>query len=378
MAKTKIVAVAETDTANDNSKKSKRTARFALYDQHLARARIFLLHGRGKSAASKYSHLDGLSDIEIARRTRARDPKERIVLPPVTMDVVEPRHDPALCAPGGKLTLVVTSVYPVGVPEETLLLVLLSLAAKKRHDEDRKAGVILTTSASRDLAVKAIEARGDGPLKETIMAIHVSRRRLLNELGYTGGAGYEYLKARLRRLRWIGYDATLIEGNVERAWGGSQLLSYDLIENDPDALIKINLNERFARVLLGANGTRKRAPYDRIDLDERFALKSEAAKLLHMRVSVDIRAEKDRKNAKAPRSKTYKIAELIEDLYAPDSDALKPETIRKRRHDIKAAFAEVGALPGWSVEIGKDTVAVSRKGDAPVRKRTAKKADVAS
>jgi hypothetical protein len=274
---------------------------------------------------------------------------------------VEPRHDPSLCSPNGKLTLIVTSVYPVGVAEETLLLVLLSLAGKKRPEEDRKAGVISSTSPNRDLAVKSIGAKGDGPLGEKILAIHVSRRRLINELCLDGGGrGYEYIKARLRRLRWIGYDATLIEGNVERAWGGSQLLSYDMVEDDPDALIKINLNERFARVLIGANDTRKRAPYERIDLDERFALQTEAAKLLHMRISVDVPGQRGRNGTYGPASVTYDFDALADEIYPLPDKPLTESGIKKRRTAIRKAFEAIGALPGWMIEFKGTTAKVSR------------------
>ncbi len=347
-------------TTKDKSKdavtpRNGRTARFAMHDPVFAGLPIFRLHGRGGSK-SKYAHLDDYNEREIARRNRSENPEDWVETP-IPVDYEIEFHDPEICkTEHEKVSMTVKVVYPVGVAEETLLLVLLSLAARRRHDPDRQSGVVDSDSSTRDLAVQAIGAKGVGPLSERILQINVTRRRLVSELGLSGGSGYEYLKARLRRLRWIGYDATILSGNSERAWGGSQLISYDIAEDDPDAFIQIRLNERFARILVGKSADGKTRPrYERINLDERFALSNEAAKLLHTRLSIEVRDQKSRKRRFGPSSITYEIDALAKLVYPPHRTGkpLPESTIRDRRQAIKEGLTEIAKLPGWNVEFLK-------------------------
>lgn len=307
----------------------KRMTEFALHDPGLAKAKIFRPLGRG--AGSK---LNG---------------KER------TEDVVK-FSDPFL----GEVQLTVVATYPVGAKEEDLLLVLIGLAGLTEETSNRRARLVGVDEPDRGVIVERMRMEDDC-LPCDLYRIKASPYLILKELSadpdYKPSAdAYAELKPRLKRLSWIGYDADGIKGNRRWSHGASAMLDFKLTE---DSVI-VTFNERIARVILGVPNpetpdAKPRRWFTKINLTERFSLKSDVARILHRMFSVwiDDPLSKPRRHQRptAAEALTANVETLVEHVYGP-SQAAPDRTQRYRAKTIRDGLAEIGTLERWSVEIG--------------------------
>lgn len=320
-------------------------AEFALYDRGLVGARIFRPLGRG--AGSKLDDERRVEDV-------------------VTV------HDPAL----GEVRITVVSPYPVGAKEEDLLLVLLGLAGLTNHASNRRTRAMPAEHDDYGALVEELEASGDC-LGSSKFQLRVSPYLILRELSgpdwIPNGAAYEELEPRLKRLHWIAYAAEGMNGNKRWSRGGSRLLSYHYVESDDhERSIVITFNERLARIMLGYVDVddpeaRPRRWYAKINLVERFTLKSDLARMLHRLFSVWIdepkgAAPRRRGTSRGPAGNALpvRIDTLIGHLYGPRPAA--DSTLRMRRSAVRKALSELATLDAWAVEMdARRTMAYVRR-----------------
>lgn len=307
----------------------------------------------------------------------------------------------------GRLRVGFTSL-PLGAREEDLLLVLLALAAMagtkaapakvkggpRAKADDRADGLALFSRA-----VEVLETKGDS-LKGSVFIIRAPQALLMRAWRGRVGTGDDYadLEDSLRRLQTISYYAQGLNGNRRWSHGSSGLLSYEMQEDDPDATeawkagrtrkrpsqsVRITLSERLARVILGwdmVDGPKKRGRppkasnargrfYVRVNLDERFQLSSDTARLLHRYLSGIVREPRGRSTQVADG---LRLATIIRALWGPHPepkldaklarknpaaaqeklrDDLKAhqQEIRHRREGLRAAFTQVNRLEGWCI-----------------------------
>lgn len=317
-----------------NTRVRDRMAEFALHDRALVSARIFRPLGRG--VGSKAASKERVEDV-------------------VTV------NDPAL----GQVKVTVVSPYPVGAKEEDLLLVLLGLAGLTKDEANRRTRPLPSDHPDHGPIVQEIEATGEC-LQSTKFQLRTSPYLILRELSgpdwKPNGSAYDELEPRLKRLFWISYAAEGMNGNRRWSRGGSRLLSFHYVEGDDrERSIVITFNERLARIMLGYADpddpeAKPRRWYAKINLGERFALKSDIARMLHRLFSVWIdepkrSGPKRRRGRRSPVGEALpvKVDTLIGHIYGPDPVA--EPTIRKRRERVRKALAEIAKLEAWSVEM---------------------------
>jgi hypothetical protein len=305
----------------------RRMTEFALHDRGLASARIFRPLGRG--AGSKANS------------------KERVE------DLVKV-NDPFL----GEIQLTVGAFYPVGVKEEDLLLVLLGIAGLTDEAPNRRARLVAPGEPDHGVLVKKMRVEKDC-LPHDIYEVKASPWLILKELSadpeYKPSAdAYAELQPRLKRLSWISYSATGVKGNGRWAQGASAMLSYSM---DEDGVV-VSFNERLARVILGVPdpenpGGRPKRWFAKISLTERFALKSDVARILHRLLSVwiDDPLSKPKRGRKcpAPETLTVGVERLVEHVYGAERVTERPQ--RYRAKTVRDALGEIAALEKWAVQI---------------------------
>ena len=317
-----------------------RMAEFALHDRALVNAKIFRPLGRGVG-----------SKLNDERRV-----EDRVVV-----------NDPAL----GKVKITVVSPYPVGTKEEDLLLVLLGLAGLTKDEANRRSRPLPLDHGNHSAMVQEIEASGDC-LRSTKFQLRVSPYLILRELSgpdwKPNGSAYDELEPRLKRLYFISYVAEGMNGNRRWSQGGSRLLSYHYVEgDDKERSIVITFNERLARIMVGYVDpddpeAKPRRWYAKINLHERFTLKSDLARMLHRLFSVWIDEPKEgvpkRRGGKGRGSSSealsVRIDTLIDHMYGPRQ--VPDGTLRRRRIDVRKALAEVATLDGWAINLDETKI----------------------
>jgi hypothetical protein len=297
---------------------------YALHDPGLARARIFRPLGRGIA------------------KTRKNDLR--------TDDFIE-INDPHL----GKIDIKIRAALPVGAKEEDLLLVLLALAGLNDSTKKRHTHIIFPGTEEHAKCVEEMRIEHQCipcHYYKVVTTKRIIMREMSNDDNFNPNADeYEYLKDRLERLSWVGYTVTGKRGN-RRWWSGmSALLKAELDEDN----IAVTFNERIARVVLGIHDfsnpdkPKKKQWFSKISLDERFSLRTDAAKIMHRIISVCVDKEW-----------TYTIESLVGQVYGYKDVAAR--TQRYRTATIRQGLEEISHLPRWSVEMdaSEDAVTVRR------------------
>ena len=160
-------------------------------------------------------------------------------------------------------------------------------------------------------------------------------------------------------------------------------MSFRYVEGeDRDKTIVVTFNERIARIMLGYvdadDPDAKTRRWDaKISLRERFALKSDIARILHRLFSVWIDEPKKglmkrrRGKGRGPVGEALpvRVDTLIGHIYGPRPVA--EGTLRMRRTRVRKALAEVAGLETWAIDMNEaKTMAYIRrlpKLDGPIQ-----------
>jgi hypothetical protein len=237
----------------------------------------------------------------------------------------------------------------LGIPEQTLLLVLLELA---------EASYLVDPAGCR------IDAQSQLPLgRELWSTLHGGRRAeghtlylstswyVLNRLmgSPNGGSNIAQRKAQLQRLcEVVVWERIKLDSG---RWEERQSYLVSWTVGD-DQTVHLVLNQRLASALLGGQ-------YSRVSLTERFALGTDIAMAVHAFLSTTVRQG---------HSLDLRIDSVMGRLWPGDASCPNGTT-RGRRKEVRAALEAIGRLPGWSVafrasKAGKEPVAcVERKAD---------------
>lgn len=230
----------------------------------------------------------------------------------------------------------------LGIPEQTLLLVLLELA---------EASYLIDPAGCR------IDAQSKLPLgRELWSRLHGGRRAeghtlLLSTSWYAlnrlmgspnGGSNIVQRRAQLQRLCEVVVWERIETDSGRWTERQSYLVSWTVGD---DETVHLVLNQRLASALLGGQ-------YSRVSLAERFALRTDISMALHAFLSTTVRQG---------HSLDLGIEAAMHRLWPGDASCPKGTT-RGRRKEVKAALEAIGRLAGWSVafrasKAGKEDVA---------------------
>lgn len=288
------------------------------------------------------------------------------------------RYDPALCAapvfqpvwrgdrPKLNLKFTFSGVVwrwrgpeQLGIGEQTLLLVLLELAAEQFEKDGTADG------ASRHIESSLYDL--DESRRPRIARLTVSFYALCRRLGCSaGGSAMIQRRAELQRLCEVTVWARQEDG-VEFQ---SRLLAWEVGD---DQGVTVVLNWRLADILFGGQ-------FSPVCLAERLSLRSECARALHCALSLRIRPGKTMA-FHLDKLSTYIWADAgngprrsrIEQVGTESPNAVAR---RRRRKQMLGALSEITALATWSVKTTVNgAVQFTRhplvKGDAlPASRRT--------
>lgn len=241
----------------------------------------------------------------------------------------------------------------LGIPEQTLLLVLLEFAEEQYGQAQQKIHdwAPIETALYREPDAQPLTAfhREHPPALATLC---VSYAELAQRCGRTaeGGSAAKQIRRELMRMSEVTIWAVM--GNQEFS---SRLLHWRRGDGHGAQVI---LNARLTEILIGRQ-------YSPVSLQERLALKSDIARALHCALSVRIRPEK---------TMSFNLDTLAPYVWCePDvADA----TVRRRRQQLRAALCELDELRGWSIRTSSgepleqaDSVRICRKATTPGRLR---------
>ena len=164
-------------------------------------------------------------------------------------------------------------------------------------------------------------------IKPRSLEIRDSLRRLAREIGAPeDGPGIKRIKESIERL--FGVTVMVRSGKTSL---GSRLLSAYFSDDDSGAL-RASLNPRLAQAVMGGGS------HARIDLLEARALKTDAVRLLHQRLSAFVDPGKSRQVS----------AKTLAGYIWPDS-ADTPRTVRSRITKVRKAVDELRSATGWNI-----------------------------
>ncbi len=239
----------------------------------------------------------------------------------------------------------------LGVPEQTLLLVLLELAAEQYV---RRPLEVLMDGTDRSEVGRtlweSLHGKGGAELTGSSESLRLSCSwRELNRRCGSGGGG-ALIQGRRESLRRL-CEVVIWEEEASRRNTRQRALVSWMVGDDQR--VHVALNHRLAAALTGGQ-------YAQVLLSERFALRSDTAMAVHAFLSTCVRA-----------GRLLKIAPttLASRLW-PDADSSVPDGTRRRRlGDVHRALVGIGGLPNWTVEWSGHNAHVKRHGSA-VREMT--------
>lgn len=229
----------------------------------------------------------------------------------------------------------------LGIPEQTLLLVLLELAQEQfasfQSDVVLKAGA--DSKVGRELWSKLNKGEADAlgqTLRLNTTWYELNRRCNVGASGSTQGLRAEQLRRLCEVVVW---ETSAGEKKTIR-----QSYLVVLLVGD-DRRIHLALNCGLASALFGQ-------PYAQVSLTERLALKKDIPMALHAFLSTTLAYGNHLK---------IKVETLIDRLW-PGSAEVAPEgTHRRRRKNVRDGLEALGHLSGWTVEwVRNDMVCVTR------------------
>ena len=241
-----------------------------------------------------------------------------------------PRLDVSYESPSDGSVLRFSAANALGVPEQTLLLVLLELA--KEHFANAP-GAVLIAGSSTDMVDQLLWTkltRGiEDACAETIR-FATTWYELNKRCGaLTGGTMVELRTKQLERL----CEVVVWELSGDFAKTKRQSFLVAQIVGD-DKRLHLALNARLASALMG--GT-----YAQVSLVERLALDRDVAMALHAFLSTAI----------APGNHLRVGVDTLVARFWSEIPAKTPSgTHRRHRFEIRAALSAIGQLDAWSVE----------------------------
>lgn len=263
---------------------------------------------------------------------------------------LRPTLDVSYTASAGGPTLRFSAREALGIPEQTLLLVLLELAGEHHASEDRS---VLLDNTSDDVVGSSLWTllnKGASGASGQTVRFETSWYELNRRCGATqSGANQRLRRTQLQRL----CEVVVWETAADARQTIQQSFLVAWLVGDDDR-IHLALNGRLASALLGAR-------YAQVWLAERFSLPSDVAMALHTFLSTVLRVG---------RGFPIGVDTLVERLW-PGSAATAPQgTHRRRRKDVRDGLRAMAALPGWSVAWPRADLAEVRRGQARVRDST--------
>lgn len=217
----------------------------------------------------------------------------------------------------------------LGIPEQTLLLVLLELAREQFLSEREE--VLVSARSTHPLGQKlwghlhTTDPQAEGETLRLETTWYELNRRCG---GQSNGATQLLRSKQLERLCevivWESY------GDDLRTKRQSYLVVL-LVGNDHR--LHLALNRRLASALLGQH-------YAQVSLTERLALKRDIPMALHAFLSTTV---------KQGNSLLVGLDKLVNRLWPTSSETALAGTHRRRRSDVRNGLRDLGRLPGWSV-----------------------------
>lgn len=243
----------------------------------------------------------------------------------------------------------------LGIPEQTLLLVLLELA--QEHFSAFQGAVVLNAGAKSEvgqvlwMALNNNDERALGQTVKLSTTWYELNRRCNTE---TGGSAQELRIEQLRRL----CEVVVWEISTGTDKTVRQSFLVVMLVSDENR-IHLALNCRLASSLFGQ-------PYAQVSLQERLELDKDIPMALHAFFSTTLSCGHHLK---------IKVETLIERLWPGSSEGAPEGTHRRRRNDVKVALKALGRLDNWSVEWERDGLACVTRSSSGVRDMTRIKAN---
>jgi len=245
----------------------------------------------------------------------------------------------------------------LGIPEQTLLLVLLELAQERWYESD---GARLDANAETCIARAlwgALYQHSKGTLPATL-SLSTTWYELASRVGkQPGGSRQELLQTQLKRLCecvvWEKYSNTEFQSSLVA-----------MVRGD-DKRVHIALNVRLADAIW-------EDCYMPVSLSERLQLKKSISRALHAHFSAWLRAGERQRVG---------IDTLVERLWPRTNgrdgkarSAIPEGTVRSRRSQVRMALREIDTLEHWSIEdVDASVVMVSREPDKKSGSQSAEK-----
>lgn len=263
-----------------------------------------------------------------------------------------PKLDVTYEPASGGVVLKFSGKDALGIPEQTLLLVLLELAQEHRH---HGGGAILAADTEAHIARQlwdALYSTSKGKLPATLhfsTTWHELARRIGCE---PGGTRQRLLQAQLRRL----CECVVWERYPDSTEFQSYLVA--MVRGD-DKRVHIALNVRLADAISGGR-------YMPVSLTERLQLETAVARALHAHLSVWLRAGERQRVG---------IDTLAERLWPRKNSltgnarcAMPDGTVRRHRSEVRSALREIGQLEQWRIQdIDAKVATVFRGPDVDVK-----------
>lgn len=216
-----------------------------------------------------------------------------------------------------------------GIPEQTLLLTILALAA----EQGRQVATRPTSNMGKILR-QGLACSGD-IFEGNTASVLTSLSNLVLACGYkdAGGTNLQQIKAMLKRLAEI-----TIWVRVEGLEASTRLLSMVIVDMGQT---RIALNKRLAAAVWEER-------YVEISLEERHTLSSQCSKALHAFLSSSLHAGKQWR---------YKLRSLEKAVWG---NSVAGSTQRGRFKKLREALDEIDGLSSWSVQEKKEVFTIFR------------------
>lgn len=243
----------------------------------------------------------------------------------------------------------------LGIPEQTLLLVLLELA--QEQFSAYQEAVVLNSGVNSEIGHVLWSTLNNGDERALGQTVKLSttwyelNRRCNTE---TGGSAQKLRMEQLRRLcEVVVWEiSTGTDKKVRQSFLVVMLVS-------DDNRIHLALNCRLASSLFGQ-------PYAQVSLQERLELGKDIPMALHAFFSTTL---------SRGHHLNIKVETLIERLWPGSSERAPEGTHRRRRNDVTVALNTLGRLENWSVEWERDGLACIARSSSGVRDMTRIKAN---
>lgn len=229
----------------------------------------------------------------------------------------------------------------LGMPEQTLLLVLLELAQEQYRSRPHELAVI-SPSTAHGIGAYLWRTLHEGHLETSGESLHIetSWHELAGRCGSRGGRSRQLRKEQLQRLS----EVAIWEegGDALHSFRQSRLVS---VWSGDDQRLHLAVNVRLARAVMGGQ-------YAAVSLVERLELSTDTAQALHAFLSASIQPG---------HAWSFRVDTLMQRFYAGKRE-VPQGTRRRRRKLVRDALAMIGGLTDWEVTWTADDIAsVSRK-----------------